>query len=220
MVGRALVLSRLHTIGKMGQLTARCMGNQLCRNMGQWIARNPDCALGVIQTLASYGTTGAPSVTTMTGATTVGLDAASVGIDCFDKIPGTKLSVVEAPSGISNFRYGQPTRDIKFRDKTVHQYDELIDPNRIDEDGLTNLERMKLGWAPYGPDGEKIVLHHHLQQDAGPMHEVPGTYHGTGETKSELHPVPRGVPSQINRSAGKTWRENYWKQRACDFGGC
>ena len=33
MVGRALVRSRLHILGKMSQFTARCMGNELCRHV-------------------------------------------------------------------------------------------------------------------------------------------------------------------------------------------
>ena len=46
-LGRALMLTRLFNLGKMSQLTARCMGNQLCRKLGQWLsldtARLPTC---------------------------------------------------------------------------------------------------------------------------------------------------------------------------------
>ena len=109
MVGRALVLSRLHTIGKMGQLTARCLGNQLCREVwASGIAEIPIVPLASIQTLASYGTTGAPSVTTMTGTTTVGLDARHrSGLIASRRFRGRNCPLSRRQSGISNFRYGQ-----------------------------------------------------------------------------------------------------------------
>ena len=60
MIGRALVMARLHVLGKMSQFTKRCMGNQLCRNMARWIVQNPDCVLEAWSTLLAYGLTGAP----------------------------------------------------------------------------------------------------------------------------------------------------------------
>ena len=47
MVGRALVLSRLHTLGKMSLFTARWMGNQLCRNMARLLTQIPNGAAPV-----------------------------------------------------------------------------------------------------------------------------------------------------------------------------
>jgi hypothetical protein len=79
MVGRALVLSRLHTIGKMGQLTARCLGNQLCRNMGRWLVQNPDCVLEAGSLAVSYGISGSPNVLLPDGAAAATLDAGFFG---------------------------------------------------------------------------------------------------------------------------------------------
>jgi HNH/ENDO VII superfamily nuclease len=219
MVGRALVLSRLHTIGKMGQLAARCMGNQLCRNMSRWLTQNPDCVLGVIQTFASYGMSGAPNVTTLTGATTAGTDAASVGIDCFDKIPGTRRLVVEKQLGaVDDVAPKSFWRKTQRGDKTVYQRDDLIDPCRVNLDGTTNLQQMQLGNAPYGSDGQRINLHHMLQTDEGPLAEMTQTFHQNN--KDAIHINPSSMPTGIDRGSFRNWKRQYWKQRARDFGGC
>jgi hypothetical protein len=88
MVGRALMLSRLHILGKMGQLTARCTGNQLCRRMAKWIVQNPDCVLETATLALSYGMTGAPDVTGLTGQASVGMDAGFLVMECVDRGAG------------------------------------------------------------------------------------------------------------------------------------
>lgn len=53
-----------------------------------------------------------------------------------------------------------------------------IDWNRIDpETGLTNKELAQAGLAPYANDGTKIELHHILQQEPGPVVEIPASLH-------------------------------------------
>jgi hypothetical protein len=89
MVGRALVLSRLHTIGKMGQLAARCMGNQLCRNMGRWLVQNPDCMIEAGSLAVSYGISGSPNVLLPEGAAAASLDAGFLAKECLDRTPGS-----------------------------------------------------------------------------------------------------------------------------------
>ncbi|MET2898264.1 HNH/ENDO VII family nuclease [Vibrio rotiferianus] len=56
--------------------------------------------------------------------------------------------------------------------RKVYQRDDLIDPNRIDDLGKSNLERMQKGSAPVGADGKEINLHHLMQDEPGSMAEV------------------------------------------------
>ncbi|MCF7545800.1 hypothetical protein L4G47_26840, partial [Pseudomonas sp. P2647] len=67
---------------------------------------------------------------------------------------------------------------IQFNGNKVYQRNDLIDPGRVDsQTGLTNMELMKNGLAPYGPDGKKINLHHILQTQDGPIAEVTQNFH-------------------------------------------
>jgi hypothetical protein len=45
----------------------------------------------------------------------------------------------------------------------VYQRNDIIDPNRLDSMGRTNIERMKQGVSAIGPDGKSINLHHIYQ---------------------------------------------------------
>lgn len=102
-----------------------------------------------------------------------------------------------------------------FRGTKVYQRDDLINPKMVDAGGRTNLDRMKKGLAPIGPDGKSINLHHTLQSEAGPLAEMTGTFHTTNS--SVIHINPKSIPSGINRSSFNTFRSNYWKNRANDF---
>lgn len=75
---------------------------------------------------------------------------------------------------------------------------------------------MQKGYAPIGPDGEPINLHHMTQRDDGALAEVPQRMHQ--EHYRTLHINPNDVPSGIDRPAFNTLRRRYWKQRAQDFG--
>lgn len=116
--------------------------------------------------------------------------------------------------------------------RTVYQRDDLIDPKRVDADGLTNKERMQRGQAPLGPDGEPINMHHMTQDEPGPMAEVTDTMHK--HNFRELHMYtnqydkkykgPDGLwhdyssaPDTMDRGSFNAWTSNYWKQRANDF---
>lgn len=61
---------------------------------------------------------------------------------------------------------------VQFRDKEVTQRDQIFDPNRRDDSGLTNVERMKQGNAPIGEDGRPVEIHHIGQKNDGPLVEV------------------------------------------------
>ncbi|HRH96449.1 MAG TPA: HNH/ENDO VII family nuclease, partial [Prosthecobacter sp.] len=103
----------------------------------------------------------------------------------------------------------------EFQGKRVYQRDDLIDPHLRDVRGRTNLERMKIGYAPKGPDGNSINLHHTIQSDAGPLAELTETFHR--ENSKIIHINPNTIPSGINREAFDLFRRDYWKNRAKDF---
>ncbi|WP_413208513.1 HNH/ENDO VII family nuclease, partial [Rhodospirillum sp. A1_3_36] len=104
---------------------------------------------------------------------------------------------------------------IEFSGNRVYQRNDLINPAMIDpKTGKTNLELMQSGRAPLGPDGKSINLHHLTQQQNGAIAEVTQTLHGSNH--SVLH-MPNNVPSGIGRAQFKSWRKNYWKNRANDF---
>jgi A nuclease of the HNH/ENDO VII superfamily with conserved LHH len=107
------------------------------------------------------------------------------------------------------------TKTTDFEGHRVYQRDDLIDPMRKDADGLTNLERMRNGLAPIGPDGKKINLHHTTQRNDGSLAEVSQTLH---QSQSRvIHINPSSIPSGINRSYFDGVRKRYWMQRADDF---
>jgi len=96
----------------------------------------------------------------------------------------------------------------------VFQNNSLINPSLRDANGFTNLQRMRRGHAPYGPDGQRIELHHINQTMHGPLMEMTMSNH-VRHTRA-LHPHNHGG-SQIDRPEFRTWRENYWRNRANDF---
>ena len=138
-----------------------------------------------------------------------------------------------------------PTSPAKSKPKTwkakevagrkVYQRDDIIDPDRIDPvTGLTNLELMKKGKAPLGPDGREINLHHATQDEPGTMVELTASYHSKNHKPLHMYTnqydkvwkdasgrsIPyRSAPPSMNRGPFNTWKKSYWKERAGDFGG-
>ena len=97
--------------------------------------------------------------------------------------------------------------------RTVHQRND-IDWNRIDPaTGLTNKQLAQAGSAPYANDGTKIELHHLLQQEPGPMVEIPASLH-----YMTLHGlVGDGESFRNNPDLEKQYnnfRAKYWRWRA------
>jgi len=128
-----------------------------------------------------------------------------------DNFANAGLSTVDASSINKKFW----TKKTEFSGNNVYQRNDLIDPNRLNADGVSNLQLMKNGNAPYGPDGNRINLHHMLQTQDGPIAEVTQTFHTTN--KKVIHINPNTIPSGINRSQFDTWRGKYWENRANDF---
>ena len=98
----------------------------------------------------------------------------------------------------------------------VLQSNELIDPNFVDTKGRTNIQRMKSGLAPIGPDGKSVNLHHVTQDPDGVIAELSATYHKSQH--SELHTFLKpGEGSRINRELFDSWRTSYWRSRGASI---
>ena len=93
----------------------------------------------------------------------------------------------------------------------------MVDPSRVDsQTGLTNLDLMKNGLAPYGPDGKKVNLHHMLQNQDGPIAEVTQSFHQQNSGAIHMN-SGSDIPSGINRSQFEKWKKDYWRSRANNF---
>ena len=107
------------------------------------------------------------------------------------------------------------TKTTHFKGNKVYQRDDLINPHLIDRQGRTNLQRMKKGVAPIGPDELSINVHHMLQTQKGALAEVTETFH---QMYSDIiHINPSSTPSGIDRILFENWRKSYWRKRAKDF---
>jgi RHS repeat-associated protein len=100
---------------------------------------------------------------------------------------------------------------IYFNGNRVYQRDDLIQPTK------SNISLMKGGNAPYGPDGNPIVLHHMLQQQDGALAEVTMTFHRKNFKALHINMPSKSFPSGIDRDAFDAWKEKYWMSRAKDF---
>ncbi|MED1922183.1 HNH/ENDO VII family nuclease, partial [Bacillus velezensis] len=108
------------------------------------------------------------------------------------------------------------TKDVSRRVYTLKD----IDINKVDtESGKTNLQLMKKGDAPFANDGTKINLHHLIQEEPGPMVEIPASVHQNN--KKVLHGLKKGGESFRNdrelRNQYKSFQRRYWKWRASQF---
>ena len=106
-------------------------------------------------------------------------------------------------------------KDVDFKGTKVYQRDSIIDINKIDVKGRSNLQRMELGLAPLGPDDNPINLHHMTQRDISSIAEVEQSFHQINS--KTIHINPNSVPSGIDRKSFNKWRADYWKNRANDF---
>lgn len=81
---------------------------------------------------------------------------------------------------------------------------------------MTNREIALNGGAPYWNDGTKIELHHLLQEEPGPMVEIPASMHD--EYYKTLHGlVGDGESFRNNPILEKQYnnfRSKYWRWRA------
>lgn len=86
-----------------------------------------------------------------------------------------------------------------------------IDLEQLDEDGISNRERMERGRPPITKDGKEVELHHIGQKQDSPLAELTMEEHrGTGND-TILHDKTK--ESEIDRSAFAKERKEHWKSR-------
>ncbi|WP_051962835.1 HNH/ENDO VII family nuclease [Geobacillus sp. B4113_201601] len=113
---------------------------------------------------------------------------------------------------------GQTKVNGELRDISRRVYQRLdIDYDRVDpKTGLTNLQLMKKGRAPYWKDGTVVELHHLIQRELGAMVEIPASLHD--EYNKILHGLVENGGSFRNnlvlRKQYDNFRVKYWRWRA------
>ncbi|MGG3936352.1 T7SS effector LXG polymorphic toxin [Bacillus stercoris] len=94
-----------------------------------------------------------------------------------------------------------------------------IDLNQKNRKGLTNLQLMKNGNAPFAKDGTQINLHHLIQEEPGPMLEIPNSLHT--KYSGIIHRLKSDGESFRNDPVLKAqydnFRDRYWKWRAKQY---
>jgi filamentous hemagglutinin len=110
---------------------------------------------------------------------------------------------------------------VEVNGKKVFQRNDLIDPNAFHPKHGTNLEAMKQGKAPIGPDGKPINLHHTTQDDSGSIAEMTASFH---QKNTKIIHTYQKLPEKtiegfepVNRARFDAWRDGYWPERAKDF---
>ncbi|MCY8822896.1 ribonuclease YeeF family protein [Bacillus atrophaeus] len=106
-------------------------------------------------------------------------------------------------------------RDVSRRVYTMKD----IDINQKNRKGLTNLQLMKNGNAPFAKDGTQINLHHLIQEEPGTMLEIPESWHN--KYSDVLHGLKGNGQSFRNDPVldkqYKSFRRRYWRWRAQQF---
>ncbi|MFK4320208.1 hypothetical protein ABH946_002913 [Bacillus sp. RC145] len=98
-------------------------------------------------------------------------DASKASIQ--SRISNLESGGVKGTGEAKGFKFSSETYSpVEYQGRRIYQRNDIdwdmVDPNR----GLSNLERVQMGWAPLGKDGRAINLHHILQQEPGPMVEI------------------------------------------------
>lgn len=117
-------------------------------------------------------------------------------------------------ASLKNIKVGKDAHfhsQVSFSHNTLSQIvlQTHIELEMIGQDGRTNLERMKQGCAPLGPDQKPINLHH-LNQEDGLLAEITSRTHKTHY--GTLH--TRLGTSHIDRNTFDLFRSAYWRHRA------
>lgn len=103
-------------------------------------------------------------------------------------------------------------KTIEVNGKKVTIDNSTFDPNYVDKEGRTNIERMQQGLTPIGTDGKSVNIHHIDQTNNGPVMEITDTEHK--QNYSSLHENTGQTPSKIDGKAFNKWRKQYWKWRS------
>ena len=107
---------------------------------------------------------------------------------------------------------GGGKKTVEVNGKTVTMDNSLFDPNFVDNQGRSNVQRMDQGLAPIGTDGKSVNIHHIDQTNNGPVMEITATEHQ--QNYSDLHTNTGQEPSQIDRGEFNNWRREYWQWRS------
>ena len=91
------------------------------------------------------------------------------------------------------------THYVEFKGNRVYQRNDLIDPNKVHPVYGTNLEAMKQGKPPIGPDGKPINLHHTIQTNDGPIAEITQTFHQ--QNTGIIHINPNSIKSTVFKAS-------------------
>ncbi|MED4816391.1 ribonuclease YeeF family protein [Bacillus atrophaeus] len=106
-------------------------------------------------------------------------------------------------------------RDVSRRVYTLKD----IDINQKTPKGKTNLELMKDGKSPYAKDGTQINLHHLIQEESGPLLEIPNSLHT--KYSDVIHGLKGNGESFRNdvflEKQYNNFKTRYWKWRAKQY---
>jgi RHS repeat-associated protein len=103
-----------------------------------------------------------------------------------------------------------PTHTTTFQGLEVRAVRDL---GHVDDTTLRAMSQN--GFAPRTINGDKIVLHHHQQNPAGFIVEMPAPNHSIGNVRQ--HPFGNTAGAGLSaeqRASFNQWRTDYWKSRA------
>lgn len=94
-----------------------------------------------------------------------------------------------------------------------------IDLDFVDEDGLTNLQRMREGLAPLDPTGVPYELHHVGQKADSTLAILTRAEHRQGGNHKIWHYVDEATENPSSQAGWATIKENFWIKMAEILGG-
>lgn len=94
-----------------------------------------------------------------------------------------------------------------------------IDLDFVDEDGLTNLQRMREGLAPLDPTGVPYELHHIGQKSDSTLAILTRAEHRQGGNHKIWHYVDEATENPSSKAEWITIREDFWLNMAEILGG-
>ncbi len=123
-----------------------------------------------------------------------------------------KKKAIEKTKDIKKAKELNRNKSVSVNGKKVIRDNGTFDPEAIDKQGRTNIQRMEPGLAPIGTDGKSVNIHHIDQTDTGPVKEITATEHQ--KSYSILHENTGQLPSNINRGEFNKWHKGYWEWRS------
>lgn len=158
------------------------------------------------------------------------LNSAAIAADCISRELSDRIAgaIGDSHRLFTSGRYAESQvlgrRVLQFSDGIPLGRPAYVDPTNVSdtivrriEGGATNLDLMKSGNAPIGPDGKHYNLHHLFGEEPGPIAEITTTDHQ--RHSKVLHQMIensfRDVPAK--KSSYKTFKRNYWKARAAEL---